>query len=465
MIKKIFPNIFLASLLLFIACSKSEDSTTIWIGGEIVNPTSQYIILAQGNKIIDTVLLDSNNFFLYKSDDLKEGLYIIRHNETQVMYVESGDSLMLHLNTIDFDESLAYSGKGAEKNNLLMTFFLINENENKLIRQWYDFSPEEYTDKIDSLRVLKEDLYSQFLKKHSNLTDGFKEVARVSIDYDYYLKKELYSLGNTHRLATIDDSFFDYREQIDIDNEKLRYYYPYFRFLLVYFDNMAAKKLGTASQRYSYEFSSARLDAIQNSINNDSIRNNLARNTALRFYFNGNRKPRELEKFIEDFENINNNQKFIAEIQKVHNTATKISAGMTVPDISLLTADNSVTSLHKLIDKPTVLFFWSYKYLRQAESIHNRAGELKAKYPEYNFLSINTDDHFRRWRNFIRAQKYNDSEEFQLENRIDSEHALLLNNLSKSLIVDSDLIILNGNCTMFQSNFEELLLGYLNRHD
>lgn len=465
MIKKIFSNIFLASLLLFFACNEKEDAVTVWIGGEIVNPTSNYIILAQGNKVIDTVLLDSNNFFLYRSDALKEGLYIIRHNETQVMYVESGDSLMLHLNTIDFDESLAYSGKGAEKNNLLMSFFLINENENKVLPQWYTLSPDAYTQKIDSLKVSKEALYDQFLNKHPNATEGFKKVARVSIDYDYYLKKELYALGNTHRAASIDDSFFAYRQQIDINNEKLRYYYPYYRFLLVYFDNLAAKQLGDASERYSYEFSNARLNAIQQAISNDSIRNNLARNTALRFYFNGHRKQDELEKFLTDFDNINNNPKYIAEVQKVHNTAIKIAAGKTVPNISLLTADNNVTTLHELIDKPTVLFFWSYKYLRQAESIHNRAGELKAKYPEYNFISINTDDHFRRWRNFIRTQKYEDSEEFQLENPVDSEHALMLNNLSKSLIIDTDLTILNGNCTMFQPNFEQLLLGYLNRQD
>lgn len=73
----------------------------MWIGGEIVNPKTDFVVFYKDECIIDTVKLDNKNFFLYKNDELHEGLYSFRHNEYQLFYVEPGDSLMLRVNTVD----------------------------------------------------------------------------------------------------------------------------------------------------------------------------------------------------------------------------------------------------------------------------------------------------------------------------------------------------------------------------
>ena len=69
-------------------------SKTVWIGGEIVNPKSNIVVIYKDDCIIDTVKLNNKNFFLYKGEGLPEGLYSFRHNEFQLIYVEPGDSLM-----------------------------------------------------------------------------------------------------------------------------------------------------------------------------------------------------------------------------------------------------------------------------------------------------------------------------------------------------------------------------------
>ena len=135
----LFKKILL--LLLFTAllsCINKEENAvqTTWISGQIVNPTLDYVVFSKGNIILDTVKLDSNNFFLYKTDKIKSGLYSFKHNETQVFYIEPGDSILMHINTMDFDESLAYSGKGGEQNNLLMDLYLMNEIENQNLPNW-----------------------------------------------------------------------------------------------------------------------------------------------------------------------------------------------------------------------------------------------------------------------------------------------------------------------------------------
>jgi len=58
----------------------------------IVNPKMDYVILSHGNNVLDTIKLDSKNYFAYKTDKItSEGLYTIKHNETQVFFAQPGD--------------------------------------------------------------------------------------------------------------------------------------------------------------------------------------------------------------------------------------------------------------------------------------------------------------------------------------------------------------------------------------
>ena len=110
-------------LLTIIGCKKDSNEVTTdyaYLGGEIINPNTNYIVLSKNEVILDTVKLDGRNRFLYKIDELNEGLYTFRHGgEFQLILLEPKDSLLFRLNTLDFDESLVYSGIGDKKNNYL----------------------------------------------------------------------------------------------------------------------------------------------------------------------------------------------------------------------------------------------------------------------------------------------------------------------------------------------------------
>ena len=117
----------------FTACKddKTPDNTA-FLGGKIINPNSNYIILTKSSKIIDTIVLDKKNRFAYQIKDIEPGLYNFwQGKEVQNVLIQPNDSLMLRLNTYDFDESLVYSGIGARENNFLMELFLLNEEDEK----------------------------------------------------------------------------------------------------------------------------------------------------------------------------------------------------------------------------------------------------------------------------------------------------------------------------------------------
>src|SRR5690606_19364137 len=443
------------------SCKNKEENVvkTTYIGGQIINPIVDYIIFFKGNDVLDTIKLDANNFFHFSTDKITAGLYTLRHNENQVFFIEPGDSLLVHINTIDFDESLAYSGKGGEQNNLLMDLYLKNEAENQNLPKWYGLSSKDFEHKIDSFKQIKEAEYKNFIETN-DVSDEFKNVALSSIAYDSYSKKEMYAAANRSIPEKFDNQFFDYRKEINFGMDELKFYYPYYRFMNRYFENMACSKFDKKNpvDRNSFEYNYRKLKLIDSVVTSDSIKNTLLRNNAM-YYFVNAKNSEEEQKFFEMYSKMNTDEKNLEEVSKVFNASVKLTAGNTMPNILLVNTDNVVKDLQSLINQPTVLFFWSSQ---SATQIHNRVAELKSKYPEYQFFGINTDTHFKKWRETVNKAGYNSISEFQLENRADAEKKLILNSMNTVFIVDKNGVILEGKTNMFNTNFEELLLGYLN---
>jgi hypothetical protein len=115
-------------IFLLAACNTSQKkSTAVYFGGEIVNPTSEYVVLFKGDIALDTAYLDQNNRFTFQLDSVDEGLHHFYHfPELQYVILERGDSIQLRLNTVDFDESLVFSGTNDQVNNFLLEMFLVN---------------------------------------------------------------------------------------------------------------------------------------------------------------------------------------------------------------------------------------------------------------------------------------------------------------------------------------------------
>lgn len=457
--------LFLLLLTAIFSCKNKEDKEvkTTYISGQIINPTCDYIIFSRGNELQDTVNLDSKNFFQYKTGKITSGLYALRHNETQVFYIEPGDSLLLHLNTIDFDESLAYSGKGGLQNNLLMDLFLRNETENQNLPKWYDLSPSDFESKIDSLKALKVAEYEAFIRKN-DVADNFKKVALANITYDYYSKKELYAAANMRQVKQIDPKFFNYRKKIDFQRDNLRFYYPYYRFLNRYFDNVVCLEYDNTSiiDRNSFKYNHRRIHLIDSLIKSDSLKNNLLYTNAS-WYMQNAKNADEEKKFYETFSKINTDKKQIDELGKLLEISIKLTAGKTMPNVAVVNTNNEVKDLNSLINAPSVIYFWSARFTAQSKNLHNRAAELKSKYPEYSFIGINVDTHFKKWREMVNKRNYNTDKEFQLENISEAQQKLMLKPMNKAIILDKNAVIFDGKTNMFNINFEELLLGFLNK--
>ncbi len=462
--------LFIALSITLFSCKNNEDvsSNITWIGGEIVNPIDDYVLFYQGEHIIDSIKLNNDNHFIYKVENLKAGLYSFSHKEFQVFYLEPSDSLMLRVNTIDFDESLSYTGKGAERNNFLIEMFLHNETEIELMPKLYKLSPINFEKALDSLKIIRTAIYDDYVIKHEPNSE-FKKVAEASINYDYYSKKELYITSNSSKKQNdnyieIPESFYNYRKNIDFGNETLRSYFPYIRFLFRYFDNMALAKNNESNfyNKNSFTHSYSKIKIIDSTITNNSLKNSLVRTIAGRYLLKCNSKDNQ-QKMLTLFQEINTNTTHLKEIADLAESSMKLTPGNEIPNLFLVTAENTLKAMHGIINNPTVIYLWSDESEKHYKNIHYRVKELNSKFPEYDFIGINTDSNYNKWIHIVSRQGYNKGREFQFEDISKAEKSLVIYSMNKTIIVDEKAKIINGSANLFNKNIEEILLGYLNK--
>ena len=465
-----FSFYVLLSLFVVSCQSKSDPKTcgSAWIGGHIVNPKSDYVIISHNRNTSDTVYLDDRNFFNYHIKATDPGFYYFQHFEFQAMYLEPGDSVMLRVNTLEFDESLTYTGKGSAKNNFLTELFLLNEGADQQIVSFYGLEPEIFIEKLDSIRQIRQSFLKEF-EDQNKPSASFLSVANAAIDYAIYGKMELYVSSNNKRQSfeegrEIPTSFFNYRKNIDLGNEELRTYYPYFRALGYYFDNLAYEAIegNRTFDRMSFDHNDHKMDLIQNSVTNDSLKQSLLKNTVINYVINAEEKG-HVEAILDKFNRYNlssEDQKIIHELADISMT---LMPNKPLPDLELVSFDNRTLRFSQVINRPTMIYFWSMNSPMHVKNVHNRISELRQKYPEFDFIGLNVDDQFKKWKRLVQHEAYRSEHEFQFEDIDQAGMALLINSINKSMMIDGQGTIIDSHANIFSMDTEQKLLNYLNR--
>ncbi|XLS30940.1 TlpA family protein disulfide reductase [Flavobacteriaceae bacterium M23B6Z8] len=462
--------ILLASLLLIAySCGNKSAENATYFGGEIVNPNSSYVILYKNDKVVDSIVLDENNRFLLKMDAVEDGLYHFEHKpEMQYVLIEKGDSILFRLNTLDFDESLIFSGNGAEKNNFMIDMFLVNEDEERLVYYYYDLEAEEFISKMDSLKQMKLEQYEN-LVMNFNLSENAKLITRAGIDYRHYDAKEVYPYIHTkkmpHRkLDSIPENYYDYREKLDYNDTKLSYFSPYINYLNTYFNNVSYTNCKNKCKEEklpvdkTLHFHLHKLKLIDSLIVSKEIKDNLYRNTAFA-YFKKDHNHYNNERFIEAFNKYSKDNKYAKEVTEVYNAIKNLRQGSVLPDVALVNhtgTEVSIDTLASLAYKGhphTVYYFWSLNQRNHMRNINKKVGELRDKYPDYAFVGININEDHESWVKAVEKMGLNPKYQFRCENFIEIRNSLVIEGLNKIIIVKDDGTIVNAFGDIFDPEF------------
>lgn len=387
--------LFLLLIITVSSCKKAEiDSDWTYFGGQIINPTVDYVYLVKNGEVVDSTLLDNQNNFLMKFKLKDESLFQFKHgNEFQYVYLQPKDSVLVRLNTWDFDESLVFTGTGAEKNNFLINIFLINEQEDKDFYPFFKLDYQNFSKKIDSTLFIKNEILKKYKETNNQITEGFFKVAHAGLTLNLYRKKENYAYGHKKLLELkdkliLDESFYNYRKEINLNDTTLLYFHPYQNYLNSIIYNKALTYLETDSLNQS--LSLIALQKVVEQSSNNTVKNMLLRQTLLESFL---KKPTctfnsdELN-FYEKNSTEGNDKSMIIKLIKDSHSA---SNGNLLENFNVVDKRNNVFQIKNLIaNKNTVLYFWAPNTF-SIEYLTSRIQFLEKKYPTLLFIGINTN--------------------------------------------------------------------------
>lgn len=466
----------LFTLFSLISCKKdvkADEGDVAYLGGEIINPSNNIVVIYKGKEPLDTLALDQNNRFMYKFTHLEPGLYTFHHGtDIQMVLMEPNDSLMVRLNTLDFDESLVYTGQGAKKNNYLIDLFLESEREDQTVLKYCQFKAEDFEKRLDSLKALKLERLEEFNAKNSP-SQLFETIAKANINYNYYLTKEVYpfafySNNEMANLNSLPKDFYVYRKEIDYNNKILENYFPYYEFLKYHFRNLAfveqCKQTNDSVFNYkSVDYNITKMKFIDSLVQNDKLKNNLLADTAFRF-FNSGASVQENSVVLNEFLTLSTDEYQKERSISYTNTLQNLEPGNALPNVTLLDAKNKPYNITELIKKPTVIYFWSYTIKRHFKDSHQKIAELKKKYPEVNFVSININNgNPKFWISSLKQSGFGLLGEYRFANPDKAKETWALYPINKVILTDGKGIIEDSNANMFNILFEEKLLGLISR--
>ncbi|UZO79878.1 thioredoxin family protein [Aquimarina sp. ERC-38] len=466
-----FSVVFLFILCVhLVSCNKKNTAVRAktYIGGEIINPNSNYLVLSKDTIFKDTIFLDENNRFLYQFDTIHEGIYTIRHRpESQIILLEKGDSILLRLNTLEFDETLVFTGDGAAKNNFLIDMFLQNENEKVgLRRKSFTLPPELFKIQQDSLLKQRRKRFEKFVNKEGDLSLLAKSILTASYTYDFYSRFELYASENIRKekrnkayVTSYPSGFFSYRNGIQLEAKELQSLFAYRRFLKNYIDNLlnsskAKNVINNQAEKKIYE-----LDFIDSLITNRDTKENIFRSRTGNYLLQS-KNQKESDKIVQHYITKSKNATFRKEITELSEAILNLSTGNMIPEHEIIDKNRDTLLLSSLFKAPhTILYFWSIQDKPHFTRIHRVVKTLSETYNQIDFIGLNIDTEKQKdWLKTIKRNNFNPDKEYKFINPEEAIKNLVVYYKNKAILLDQQGKILIPNANLFSVSFEEKLM-------
>ena len=456
-----FLKLIILAIILFFSnsCNNKNSRDNFFLGGEIINPSSNYLNIYYNNIKIDSIELNSENKFFKNLENIQPGIYRIEHiPENQYIIIENGDSLWIRVNVEDFKESLSFSGRGSSKNNFLVDMSNLNDYENDFLSQIYNQGSYDYKIVIDSLMDEKKDIWELFNKSVNQRNLG-RNITKASIKYNYYNKLERYALLRGREWSKDErEEYFSYRDEVNLNDSELSLFEPYVTYLMNFFN----EKTLDSGEVYSYaknntDFNIKKLLIIDSQINDPYLKNNLARATAIEEILNF--KNNDLhDEFIDYYTYVNTSNRYLDEITKLYNDIEKMKKGNVLPEVNILDFNGNITSSsEEFLGSKTFIYFWSQTQMNHYRRTIRRVEELKQQYPRYRFVGICIQpytDMVSQAQNILNLDLSN---QFSFKDFESSSKDWVLTFLNKTIVTDEKVKIIDGFSNLFTNDIEKIL--------
>lgn len=458
--KKLLSLFSVATLGLLCSCNKefSSDNYVAYFGGEVVNPKSNYILLLKDDEIIDTLFLNEKNQFFKKFDSLAPGMYTFKHEpEYQYVYFDKNDSLMVRINSVDFDESIVYCGRGDEKNNFLMELFLKNQEDRSTMFDIFDYDTKKFLATIETTFKQNENFYGK-KKEKIKWNDEFDLYANAMLQLHHNSKKEIYPIA--HKLRTgidVNDSlpknYYNHRKTIDFNNSNLTSYSPFVRYLTYMMSNVSYTNVKSKDNlNEALEIHLHKLNIADTLFKKEKVKNKILNSVAFSYLLEDQNIANNTV-FIKRFNDLSTDKESLDEINKLANSIQLLNVGAELPEVMLHDLSGNTISSKSILKRKSVIFFWTSNATSHLSASHKKAIDFQKAYPDYQFIAINIDDNQEEWLQLLKQYKFGVVNEFRVSDFEDLKSKWAINKLQRTIIIDQNGTIKNAFVNLFDVKF------------
>lgn len=462
-IKYLFLIQSILTLIVFSSCSKKFDDEdyTAYFRGEILNPTTNFVLFCKDDVVLDTLFLDEHNFFEKSFDSLTPGMYVYKHNpEFQYVYFEKNDSINLRLNTRDFDHSIIFSGRGAEKNNFLMQLNTKNLVDRNKLYEYYDASIPDFIRRTDSAHAARTSFYLRS-KAKTNWSKDFDTYAKAMLDLHFFSQKEIYPIAHLVRnhndlRGKLPTDYYDFRKRIDFNNEKLVDFSSFTKYLAFMLSSEVEQTEIEFNSEASFDKNIEKLNIIDTLIHNEKVKNTILDKIAF-LYLLDDQNVVNNELFLKRYFELSSDTGQHNEIFKIQNSIQKLKLEKRLPEVPLVDLSNQMVSINSLITKPTLIFFWTKGALAHFDAAHRRAISLLEEDPDLQIIAISIDADHTAWLDQIKDYPHKNiielrSTDFQL-----MKDLWIITKIQRAMTLNSDGTLHNSFVNLFDTTIIQKL--------
>lgn len=458
---KNFIILLLPLVNLCFSCQKKfdQDDYKAYFQGEIVNPNTNFVLFCKDDIVLDTIYLDKNNKFFKKFDSLSPGMYIYRHNpEFQYVYFDKNDSLTLRLNTKDFDHSIIFTGRGAEKNNFLMNLTVKNLIDESSRYETYDQPVDIFIQKLDSTQAARTTYYLKS-KAIIGWDQNFDVYAKAKLDLHFYSQKEIYPLAHYIRTkedirAELPKDYYSFRKKVNFNNEDMIQYSSYTKYLSIMLNSISNEAEMDFDPESKFDKNIEKLNIVDTLIKNEKVRNTIFDNITF-IYLLEDQNLNNNDKFLERYFQLSTDKSKHSEIIQIQEAVQNLKYSQRLPEVDLVDTNNNPVSINKIIKKPTLMFVWTKNSLGHADGAHRRAIQMLNNNPDIQIVSVCIDGEQNEWVDFVSNYKHQNLIELRSTDFKKMKDKWIITKIQRSMILNSDGTINNAFVNIFDRNIDK----------
>lgn len=383
-------SIFLAvlSALFIISCDKNEPKDYTAFAGKIINPQSDSVYLFFPDREKAFALNEKGEFYDTIHLDQKGYFYFSDGREQAELFLFSGDSLYITLDTKQFDESIVYSGIGADKNNYLVKKFLKEEAVGTSSAELFSLNPAEFQKKFKT--------HSDELEKDLNASKTeaeFKEIEKRNLKYGYlsllaqYPDAHKYFTGNEPALPA---GFLKDLDGISYDNQEDYKLIPYYKDLIINKYMLDIEKAGSPKD----------LDEMVSKIKSKEIREDLV---GALFYRISSTNP-DSESINEIIQKYSQNEQLKMRSLQKTNAIKNLLVGKASPKFSYQDINGKKVSLDDFKGKLVYIDVWATwcgPCIQEIPALKKLKEDYKGKNVKIISISIDVQKDFDKWKQMV----------------------------------------------------------------